>query len=263
MSPWLLLRSLIEARAAAADAVPLEVFSIDHDAAGAFAREAGVVAVLDRLRRAAAVGQTPPAILLIGLYAENNLRQRVAPRAGAPRLFDWRGLRYLRFVFGEDELMRAIATAMEGRHTPPPLPTSEELAIRAANIHHWLERVVSGLVGEATVFANAARGETDLSPVMLEPGPALSSEHCDNLGALAAALRLAPAITDGDVLSKALTNDFDAVRQESVRLEEIKAYGLAAAPAALAEAAAALGKAGEALHVRMRTIAARFAQKAR
>lgn len=260
---WPLLRSLIEARAAAAGAAPFEIFSADHDAAGAFAREAGVPAVLDRLRRAAAASETPPAMLLVGLYAEDDLRQQVAPRAGVPGLFDWPGLRYLRFVFGEDELMGVIATAMEGRYAPSPLPTCEELALRAANIGHWLVRVLNRLAGEATVFANAARGGIALSPAMLEPGPALSSEHCDNLAALAAALRLAPAITDGDVLSKALTNDFNAVHLESVRLEEIKAYGPAAPPAALAEAAAALGKAGEALDVRMRTIAAGLARKAR
>lgn len=260
---WPPLRSLIEARAAEAGVAPLEVFSADHDAAGAFAREAGVAAVLDRLRRAAAADQTPPAMLLIGLYSEDDLKQRVAPRAGVPDLFDWPGLRYLRFVFGEDELMRAIATAMEGCYAPPPLPTREELAIRVLNIRHWLEPLVKGLVGEATVFANAARGETDLAPAMLEPAPpALSSEHCDNLAAFAAALRLAPAITDGDVLSKALTDNVDAVRRESARLEALKACGPAAAPAVLAEAAASLSAAGQALDIRMCAIAARFAQRA-
>lgn len=259
---WPPLRSLIEAWAAEAGAAPLEVFSADHDAAGAFTREAGVTAALDRLRRATAASETSPAMLLIGLHAEDDLRQRVAPRAGVPGLFDWPGLRYLRFVFGEDELMGAIATAMEGRYAPPPLPTCEELAIRAASVRHWLERVVKGLAGEATVFANAARGETDLSPAMLEPGSALSSEHCDNLAALAAALRLAPAITDGNVLSKAVTDNVDAVRQESARLEALKTYGSAAAPATLAEAAAALREAGTALDVRMRAIAIRFAQRA-
>lgn len=258
MSPWPRLRSLILARAT--DSVA--AFSADHDSAGTFVREAGVPVVLDRLRCAAAAGETPPAMLLVGLYAEDDLRQRVAPRAGVPGLFDWPGLRYLRFVFGEDELMGAIATAMEGRYAPPPLPTCEELAIRAANIRHSLERVVNVLAAEATVFANAARGETDLSPAMLEPSPALSAEHCDNLAALAAALRLVPTITDGDVLSKALTNDVDAVRRESARLEATKAYAPAAAPTALAEAAAALGKAGETLDVRIRAIAERFAQRA-
>lgn len=259
---WPPLRSLIEARVAEADAAALEIFSVDHDATGAFTREAGVTAVLDRLRCAAAAGETPPAMLLVGLYAEDDLRQQAAPRAGVPGLFDWPGLRYLRFVFGEDELMGAIATAMEGRHAPPPLPTCEELAIRAASVRHWLERVIKGLAGEATVFANAARGETDLSPAMLESSPALSSEHCDNLTALAAALRLTPAITDGDVLSKALANDVDAVCRESARLDAIKSYAPATARAALAEAAAALGKAGEALDVRIRAIAVRIAQRA-
>ena len=84
---WALLRSLIEARAGAAGAAPFEIFSADHDAAGAFSREAGVAAVLDRLRRAAVAGETPPAMLLIGLYAEDDLRHRVAPRAGAAGLF--------------------------------------------------------------------------------------------------------------------------------------------------------------------------------
>jgi hypothetical protein len=259
---WPLLRSLIEARAAAAGVVSLEIFSVDHDAAGAFAREAGVAAVLDRLRRASADGKAPPAILLIGLYPEDDLRQRVAPRAGAPGLFDWPGLSYFRFVFGEDELKGGIAVAVEGRHAPPPLPTCEELALRAANIRHSLERVVNVLAGEATVFANAARGETGLSPAMLELGSALSSEHCDNLAALAAALRLAPAITDGDVLSKTLTDDVDAVCRESARLEAVKACGPAAAPAALAEAAASLSAAGQALDTRMCAIATRFAPKA-
>jgi len=262
ISCWSLLRSLIEAQAAAAGAAALEVFSADHDPVGAFAREAGVAVVLDRLRRAATTGEMPPAMLLIGLYAEDDLRQRVAPRAGVPGLFGWPGLQYLRFVFGEDDLMGAIARAMEGRYAAPPLPTCEELAIRAASVRHWLEPVVKGLAGEATVFANAARGETDLSPAMLELGPALSFEHYDNLAALATALRLAPAITDGNVLSKALTNDVEALRRESARLEAIKAYAPATAFAALAEAAAALGNAGEALDVRIRAIAVRLAQRA-
>lgn len=261
-SSWPLLYSLIEAHAAAAGADSLEIFSADHDAAGAFAREAGVVAVLDRLRRAATTCETPPAMLLVGLYSENDLRRRIAPRVGVTGLFDWTGLRYLRFVFSEDQLTGAIEAAMAGRYAPPPLPTREELAVSAANIRHWLERVIKGLAGEATVFANAALGGLRLSPAMLEPGPALSSEHCDNLAALAVALRLAPAIADGEVLSKALAEDVDALRQKSIRLEEIKAYGPAAAPAALAEAAAALSVAGEALDVRMRVIAARFAQGA-
>lgn len=259
---WPVLRSLIEARAAAAGVGLFEVFSADHDAAGAFAREAGVAAVLDRLRCASAAGETPPAMLLIGLYAENDLRHGVAPRAGAAGLFDWPGLSYLRFVFGEDELKGAIAVAVEGRYTPPPLPTSEELAIRAASICHWLERVANVLAGEATAFASATRDRIDLSPGMLEPESALSSEQCDNLAALAAALRLLPAIADGDVLSKTLTEDVNAVCRESARLEAVKACGSAAAPAALAEAAAALSAAGGALDVRMRTIAARFAQRA-
>jgi hypothetical protein len=253
---------LIKARAAAAGAVSLEVFSVDHDAAGTFAREAGVAAVLDRLRRAAAAGKTPPAMLLVGLYAEDDLRQRVALRAGAPGLFDWSGLSYLRFVFGEDELKCGIAMAVEGRYAPLPLPTSEELAIRAANIRHWLERVVNGLAGEATVFANAARGETGLSSAMLEPGFALSSVHCDNLAAFAAALRLAPAIADGDVLSKTLMEDVDAVCRESARLESVKASCPVAASAALADAAVSLSSAGQALDARMCAIAGRFAQKA-
>lgn len=261
---WPHLRLLIEARATAAGASPLEIFSVDHDAASAFVREAGVAAVLDRLRRAAAAGEMPPAILLIGLYTEDDLKQRVAPSAGAPALFDWPGLCYLRFVFSGDELVGAMATAAKGRYAPLPLPlpTREELTLRVANVHHWLERVVKGLAGEARVFANAAQGGTDLSPAMLQPGPALSSEHCNNLAALAAALRLAPEITDGEVLSKALVDDVDTVRRESARLEAVKARGAAAAPASLAETAAALSATGAALDARMRAIAARLAQSA-
>jgi hypothetical protein len=255
---WPLLRSLIEARAAAAEAAPFEVFSADHDAGGAFARQAGVAALLDRLRRAAVDGGTPPAILLIGLYPEDDLRQRVAPRAGAPGLFDWPGLSYLRFVFGEDELKAGIKMAVEGRYEPLPLPTCEELAIRAEKICHWLGRIVNGLDATATDFADAARGETYLAPGMLAPGPALSSEHCDNLAALAAALRLVPAIADGDVLSRTLTDDIDAVCRGSARLDAAKAAGSTPSPAARADAAAALSKAGQALDVRMRSIADRF-----
>jgi hypothetical protein len=258
---WPHLRSQLEARTGKSGA--LEIFSVDHDATDTFARLAGVGVVLDRLRRSAAAGETPPAMLVVGLYSEEDLRLRLTPRVGVKGLFDWMGLRYLRFVFSEDELRSATAAAIAGRDTLPPLPTREELALSTANIRHWLERVVKGLAGEAAVFANAALGGPCLSPAMLEPGSALSPEHRDNLAALAAALRLAPAIADGEALSKALTNDVDALQRESIRLEEIKGHGTAAAPAALTEAAAALSAAGEALDVRMRAIAARFAKETR
>jgi hypothetical protein len=254
---WPYLRSLIEAWVRKAGAAPVEVFSADHDIADIFAREAGLATVLDRLRCAAASGETPPAILLVGLYAEDDLRERVILRASATNLFDWPGLSYLRFVFGEDDLKGAIA-AMEGRYAPLPLPTHEELALRAANIRHWLNRVTKGLTSEAKVFADAVHGSIRLAPTMLKSRSALSPEHDDSLVVLAASLSLVPEIADGDMLSTSLTNDTAAVRRANARLEAIKSDGPGAAPEALAEAAAALSSAGQALDGRVQAIVARL-----
>ena len=263
--PWPMLRAILEGCTGVNDTTPLTIFSVDHDAGGVFGRGAGVRAVLDRLRETLAAGEVPRAVLLIGLYAEDDLRTRVVRLTGASELLDWPGLRYLRYLFDAEELQAATEAAQAGRAEPVPLPTRHELLACAAGAQHWLESLRKRHAGSAVIYGDAAEGSIILSRRMLEPAAWLSPEHRHGLARLHTCLHLAPGIGDGPALADLLQVEIDSLRATSDCLERLKAplYSAPADPVVddlrtLAEAAAMLDRAATKLLEHIREIAVRL-----
>lgn len=252
--PWLILQRRIEDSLRPYELEPIAVHSADHDANGAFARDAGLADVLDMLRSAVVDRKVPPAILLIGILPVDEMRARLVKLVGTDSLFDWPGQRYLRYIFTTDELLSAASSALSGRLMPVPLPTPQELLSSIANVLHWLEQVKQGHAGTARILTDVARGEFELPRRNLEPEPCLSPKQRERLELLCQSLSLAIEMENSKELAETLRNDIIAQDVASLKLEQLKsAYdssrvtpntgglqALAATASALAEKATAL-----------------------
>lgn len=200
----------------------LRLVSVDHDAQGTASALAGAELILETMRVMASAGRPPAAVLLVGVHAENDLRQQLRARFGSDTLLDWRGLRYLRFVFSEDDLAGAVAAALHGRDMPLPLPPKAELLRRVRDMLHWAEGQRDVAAGQAENCALVRHGHLPFEAEMLSPEQRILSSHREQFAHLLACVKLSPWIGNSEPVVGELASCFDRMLRLDERIEHIK-----------------------------------------
>jgi hypothetical protein len=185
----------------------IQVVAVDHDSSGNHSPLAGLVSLLDAESIADGLAAMPPTLLL-GLAAENKLRETITLHPDADALFalmDWPGLVYLRYGFNVHQLVHAARRAQAGAGAPLRLDRRASAAARmrlCRGVKHWIKGRIAATQGAAMVFDEAA--STGMTPhrTVLEPVAALTAEHRDMMSRL---IRMEPSST-GPPSSEAVTD---------------------------------------------------------
>lgn len=206
----------------------LRLVSVDHDAQGTVSALAGAELVLEMMRTMESTGRSLAAVLLVGVHAEDVLRRQLRDRVGSDTLLDWQGLRYLQFVFGENDLARAVTAALSGRDAPLPLPSRAELLFRIGRMLHWSDQQGEVAAGHAGNCALVRDGQLPFEVDMLRPEQRILAAHRDQFARLLACLRLSPWGGSPGPVARELASCFDSMLRLDERIERIKREAIAA-----------------------------------